>query len=337
MIALHLNLLLLAAGSAAAAPAPGDNGRLDCMILPHQVVQIGVGQPGVLQSVTVERGDIVRRGQVLAEQQSDVERASLALAHARARQQGDHDAARGATELADRDLDRALALQRDQFVSANYVDRQRAEAQVAQGRLTAARERVTQSRREVDLAAAQLAQRIVRAPIDGVVVDRLAQPGEFVDQKPILRLAAIDPLRVDVLVPATQFGRIAAGAFGTVYPELLQPTPRRAVVTQVDRVIDGASNTFRVRLELPNPDGALPAGLRCQVALGVAPPAAEAPPKATGAAPAGPMALRMDLALDDTATAPERDAPVAPVTLRTTATAKTTAAARTTASAGSGR
>jgi multidrug efflux pump subunit AcrA (membrane-fusion protein) len=37
----------------------------------------------------------------------------------------------------------------------------------------------------------------------------------------------------------------------------------------VDRVIDAATNTFRVRLELPNPGGVLPAGLRCKVDLGL--------------------------------------------------------------------
>ena len=52
-------------------------------------------------------------------------------------------------------------------------------------------------------------------------------------------------------------------------PELLQPREHVAVVKTVDRVIDAATNTFRVRLELPNPGGALPAGLRCKVDLGL--------------------------------------------------------------------
>jgi hypothetical protein len=38
-------------------------------------------------------------------------------------------------------------------------------------------------------------------------------------------------------------------------------------VTQVDGVIDAASNTFRMRLLLPNADGAVPAGARCRVDL----------------------------------------------------------------------
>lgn len=320
-------LAAMLTGQASAAPK---DGRLDCMILPSQVVQLGVGQPGVLHDVMVERGDMVKRGQVLAQQKAGVERAALALARVRAEQQGDHDAAMGATELADRDLERALALNRDSFVSPNYVDRQRAEARVAQGRLAAARERVSQSQHEVDLAVAQLSQRTIRAPIDGVVVDRLAQPGEFVDQKPILRLAAIDPLRVDVLVPAMQFGRVTAGTAALVFPELLEPAPREAKVTQVDRVIDGASNTFRVRLELPNPGGTLPAGLRCQVALGLDNPASLAavpPAKAPNgnAAFTGATAVNAGLPTStgtSTSAATVRpvaapQAPLAPMSLRT--------------------
>jgi hypothetical protein len=53
-----------------------------------------------------------------------------------------------------------------------------------------------------------------------------------------------------------------------VTPELPDAGERMAKVTLVDRIIDPASNTFRVRLELPNPGNDLPAGLRCKVAIG---------------------------------------------------------------------
>ena len=49
--------------------------------------------------------------------------------------------------------------------------------------------------------------------------------------------------------------------------ELIERRALTATVKTVDRLIDAASNTFRVRLELPNPGGALPAGLRCKVDL----------------------------------------------------------------------
>jgi multidrug efflux pump subunit AcrA (membrane-fusion protein) len=125
-------------------------------------------------------------------------------------------------------------------------------------------------------------------------------PGEFVDQKPILRLAAIDPLRVDVLVPAVAFGQVEVGMKGSVLPELLQKREHIATVKTVDRVIDAATNTFRVRLELPNPGGALPAGLRCKVDLGLklpgAAPAASTINPAPSAATAAPPAVAPVLA-----------------------------------------
>lgn len=118
-----------------------------------------------------------------------------------------------------------------------------------------------------------------------MVVERYLSPGEFVDQKPILVLAELDPLRVDVLVPAAAFGQVAIGARARITTELAARGERMAVVRTVDRVIDAGSNTFRVRLELPNPGGTLPAGLRCKADLGL-PGAAQA----AAARPAVPAA-----------------------------------------------
>jgi membrane fusion protein, heavy metal efflux system len=76
-----------------------------------------------------------------------------------------------------------------------------------------------------------------------------------------------------------------------VWPELFNGSEVSAVVKTVDRVIDAASNTFRVRLELPNADGKLPAGLRCKVDLGLNLPgrAALSPAAAPVAAPPAGM------------------------------------------------
>jgi RND family efflux transporter MFP subunit len=261
---------LLAAPLALAQTASATAARgLDCMIQPHQIVQVGSAAPGVIDKILVERGDLVKQGQALVQLQAGVERAQLAVARERAAQEGEMRVASGSSELAQRELQRARELHEQNFVSQTYLDKQRAEAQVAGGRTDQAQERRKLAQREVDLAAAQLAQRSIGAPIAGVVVERFMSPGEFVDQKPILRLAAIDPLRVDVLVPAVAFGQIEPGMKGQVTPELLQPREHVALVKTVDRVIDAATNTFRVRLELPNPGGALPAGLRCKVDLGL--------------------------------------------------------------------
>jgi membrane fusion protein, heavy metal efflux system len=267
------------APSAARPVAPADaSSSLDCMIQPHQVVQVGVPAAGVIEKILVDRGESVKAGQPLVQLQANVERASLAVARERAAQEGEIKVAAGSSELAQRELQRAKELREDNFVSQTFLDKSKAEAQVAGGRTDQASERRRLSQREVQLASAQLAQRTVSSPINGVVVERFMSPGEFVDQKPVLRIAAIDPLRVDVLVPAVHFGRIDVGMKGIVTPELLNTKPHTAVVKTVDRVIDAATNTFRVRLELPNPKHELPAGLRCKTDLGLKPPVAAGAP-----------------------------------------------------------
>jgi multidrug efflux pump subunit AcrA (membrane-fusion protein) len=105
----------------------------------------------------------------------------------------------------------------------------------------------------------------ISSPIRGVVVQRFLAPGESVKDVPILRIAQIDPLRVEVIVPVSEFGAIKAGQSAIVHPEAPMQGNYAALVTIVDRVADAASGTFRVRLSMPNPDYALPSGLKCGV------------------------------------------------------------------------
>jgi len=318
-VAVGLGSLLVPLLSPAQPAAPAPAG-LDCMIQPHQVVQVGTASAGVIQIVRVDRGDVVRRGQPLVQMNADVERAALAVARERASQVGELQATRGAHDLATREAERAAKLVEENFVSRTFFDKQRAEAQVAAGRGAQAQERIKLAHREVELASAQLSQRTIVSPIDGVVVDRFVSPGEYVEQKPVLRIAAIDPLRVDVLVPAAHFGRIAAGSKASVVPELLSRSAHAATVTSVDRVVDAASNTFRVRLELPNPGGALPPGLRCKADLGL--PGAPALPGADAARRDAPPATasRQSAPAPEPARVPPAQpaaAPVAPTVVAT--------------------
>ena len=92
-------------------------------------------------------------------------------------------------------------------------------------------------------------------------------PGEYRnDQSPILTLAEIDPLRVEVFVPTLFHGQIKLGSVATVTPEPPIEGQFAATTTVVDRVMDAASGTFGVRLRLPNPNFALPSGVRCFMA-----------------------------------------------------------------------
>ena len=80
-----------------------------------------------------------------------------------------------------------------------------------------------------------------------------------------MRIAQIDPLRVEVIVPVAFLGKLSKGMSATVKPEAPLGGAYTAKVVIVDRVVDAASGTLGVRLELANPDYAIAGGLRCSV------------------------------------------------------------------------
>ena len=100
-------------------------------------------------------------------------------------------------------------------------------------------------------------------------MERFLSPGELVKQAPIMKLARLDPLIVEVLAPVSWLGKITAGMEGDVRLEWASPDLHRARVTVVNPVINSASGTFEVLLELPNPDYKIPAGLSCTVRFAV--------------------------------------------------------------------
>ena len=253
-----------------AIPASAAVQPLGCLIEPYQVAEGGSPVIGVIAALHVERGDSVRRGQALAELRSDVERASVSVAASRAAANAEVEAAAANALLARQKLVRSEDLVARQFLAPQALDQARAEARIADERLAQTREVKRTAEREHQLAQAQLGLRTIRAPSDGVIADRYLAIGERVEEKPVFRVAMIDPLRVEVVLPAALFGSLKPGAVISVTPEFPGAAARDAKVMLVDRLVDGVSNTFRVRLALPNPGGTLPAGLRCKANLGAA-------------------------------------------------------------------
>ncbi|HYE38968.1 MAG TPA: efflux RND transporter periplasmic adaptor subunit [Ramlibacter sp.] len=265
---------------------------LGCLIEPWRVSDVGSAVIGVVETTAVERGQRVQAGQVLATLRSDVERQSLSVARSKAEAVGELRAAEANAGLARQKLERAQDLARQNFISSQALEQARAEAAVAENRLAQAREQRHVYAREHELAQAQLGLRTIRSPISGVVVERYLSVGERVEEKPVYRVAVVHPLRVEVVLPAQAYATVREGMQVKVVPDFPGAEAREARITLVDRVIDGASNTFRVRMELPNADFSLPAGLRCKADLGgtatPAPPARTLPPRVA------PASLRSD-------------------------------------------
>jgi len=262
---LRLSLALTLALPAAAFAQ--SDGTFDCIIEARQMVEIRSPVEGLIEKLHVERGDAVERGQVVVTLEAGPERAALAVARSKAEQAGAVKAAEARLALAQRKESRADELSRQNFVSPNALEEARTERMLAESELKVARESQRLAELEVRRASEALALRTIRSPISGVVVERNMKPGELAStnvKEPIMRLAEIDPLNVEVIIPASLYGTVKIGDHADVMPE----TPKGifdAKVVVVDKVINAASGTFGVRLELPNPKQLLPAGARCKV------------------------------------------------------------------------
>lgn len=208
------------------------------MIYPNEIVKVSSQVSGILEEVLVERGDIVTTGQVLARLKSGVEKASVELARAN-------------VAFLKRKAERNVELAKKRLISEHEHDELVNELKKAELQLEEAQER--------------LKLRTITSTIDGVVTERLMAPGDYVGETPIMKLASLNPLRIEVIAPARRYGAIRKGMKAEIRPEAPVGGVYIGKVTIVDRVIDAASSTFGVRIELPNPKLKVPSGLRCRV------------------------------------------------------------------------
>lgn len=261
-------LLLLAPGMPQPTSAEDQKtGReFECLIQPKMVLKLGTQVPGLISEVLVDRGAIVKKGDIIARLESNVEEAALALTKARAENDATVRSNRAKLEFQRRKEERAKQLRRTDNIALTAADEAETLARVAEAELEEAEVSLQLARLEVNRASEVLKQRTIRSPINGVVVARSLGPGEYAyDQAHLLTVSQIDPLNVEVFVPLSQFGQIHLGGTAEVYPEDPVGGRYQATVIVVDQVFDAASGTIGIRLELPNPDYAIPAGLRCQV------------------------------------------------------------------------
>lgn len=208
-----------------------------CLLVPSMDVNVGTPADGVLEAVNADRGDVVQAGQLLARLNAGVEAAAVATVEAR-------------LQFGQRKVQRNEDLYRKQLISSQEVDELETERELANRELRERRE--------------QLRMRSIVSPIRGVVVERFRNRGDLVRQEKIFRIVQLDPLYVETVVPGDLFGRMKLGQSVQVQLPVIKQSVQ-AKVTTVDRVIDPASGTFRVRLTLPNPRNEIPSGLRCQV------------------------------------------------------------------------
>ncbi len=245
----------------------------DCVIEPNVVIDVGVGVEGVLSNVLVDRGDFVHKGQAIAQLESSLQEIAVRIATLQSENDSIIQTNQARVDFGRRKLARTKELYESDISSLSELDEAETSKLLAELDLEEAKNTRQIAQLDLERAQADLALRTIVSPIDGVVIERFHSVGELVSRTPIMKLAQIDPLRVEVFVPVSFVEKVTPGMVGQVQAEVpVDGEHRPAVVTVVDQVADAASGTLGVRLSLPNPQNELQGGLKCQVHFPLVPP-----------------------------------------------------------------
>lgn len=217
------------------AEAPRDALELPARLEPIYDAVLAAEKAGRIEEILVNRGDRVAAGDILA-------RVDARAWEARLRQ------AVVERDIAARELARWTELKAAGAVSASDFD--------------AVRARFERAEAAVADAGAMLAQCTVRAPVAGVVTERLAEPGEFANEgMALLRLTDLSTIKVVADVPEREIGACAVGDEIAFTLDALPGETFTARLTFISPAARRETLTFRVEATAPNLEGRLRGGL----------------------------------------------------------------------------
>ena len=266
-------------GTRAGGAATSDEDILNAAgyVTARRIATVSAELTGLITDVLIEEGMSVKAGQPLAYLDYDIAQAEYKLASARVR------AAKAATaailaefDEAQRDLERAKSLK-----AGDYATEARVTA--AESRVLVLKARIDGSRADEDIATydadrlrSRFADHTIRAPFDGVVVVKAAQPGEIVSpvsagggftRTGICTIVDMNSLEIEVDVNEAFIARVFEGQKITAnldaYPDLDIPARVAAIIPTADR----AKATVRVRIEILDRDSRILPDMGVKVAF----------------------------------------------------------------------
>ena len=251
------------------------NGRLE-----STEVQIASKIPGRLAEVRVDEGDKVLKGQLLARMDTRTLQAQRAQAEAEVLRAKENFASAEANVqlrqseqlLASQELKRTQELYRRGFASSQLIDQQQARQNTGNAAVIAAQAQVNSVKAAIGAAQAQVAQLTseiddssLRAPIDGIIQLRLAEPGEVLGAGGRV-LLLIDPndQYMNLYLPASVTGRLTVGDESRILLDALPNQPLPAKISfvaaksqftpkEVETRDERQKLVFRVKVRLTQP------------------------------------------------------------------------------------
>jgi RND family efflux transporter MFP subunit len=236
---------------------------------------------GRLENVSVRLGDSVRRGQLIAtvedsELQEQVKQAdaSFGVAAATVRQR------EADLKFAETSLERSRNLFGRQLIPRQTLDDSEARYQAATAQLDLARAQFEQARARLDELRITLANTRILAPVDGFIGRRNLDPGAFVSSNAaVVSVVDIRFVRLVVNLVEKDLRRVQVGAPAVAEVDAYPGESFTGRVARISPVLDPATRTAEMEIELPNPSYRLKPGMYARVSLttGVRPDALVVP------------------------------------------------------------
>lgn len=267
VLALSIFAALLHSSPAAASVSASEFQSLDCVIQPSKIIDVGVPVPGIIKGIYFDRSDVISQGDTLFQLDTRLEEVDVSLNEKLAQTVTAIELRKSILALGQKTKKRNDQLLGDSLIPAQEIDKLDNDIKIAGLRLELERQNKVIAEINYERAVASMDQKTVKSKIDGIVVERYKAIGERVHDSPVLRIAQLDPLYIEAVVPSTILNSIRHNMKALVTPSMPGSKRHTATVVVIDKIMDPASSTFGIRLELPNPNHDIPAGVLCQLEL----------------------------------------------------------------------
>lgn len=246
-----------------------DDVEISGSLKPKEQVDVSPKVTGRVEQLNVQVGDFVKQGQLIAvldagELAQQVRRAEAAQSVVRATL----DQRRAELSNAKADLDRARQLLDSGLIARQDYESKATGFRVMQSQVALTESQIEQAAAELSELRIRLSQTRIPSPISGLVAQKFVDTGAVVSPTtPIVRVVNVSTLVTVANVPERQVGQLRRGARALVHVDALGERAFEGRVARIAPVLDPATRTAQVEVEIPNPAGALRAEMFARVRL----------------------------------------------------------------------
>lgn len=229
------------------------NDEIAAITNPSADVTLSFVQAGRIISVLVKEGEVVKAGQVLAQQDDAVDRARLSQLEADSKNMVNIEAGKASLAQKQVDLQKLEVAAAREAATELEVEHAKLDVKIAELSLGVAIFEHEQAIRKYEEAKLQIENMVLKSPINGSVEKVEVETGESINAlESVVRVVQIDPVWIDVPVPLTIASTLTNEGKVDVH---FQDDDRSSVdgkIVFIASVADAASGTLRVRVEVPN-------------------------------------------------------------------------------------